>query len=140
MTTRLAAAPARLTSLGGPVGVGALAGAAVGVIALLDPNEPGHYPTCPVLAVAGEFCPGCGSLRAVHALAHGDLPAALGLNVLTVLSVVVLTAAWVLWLRRAWTGAPRRVVVPAPAIWALLVVVLVFAVVRNLPMGAALAP
>jgi hypothetical protein len=123
-----------------PGAVAAAAAAAVGVIAVVDPNEPGHYPTCPFLAVTGQLCPGCGSLRAVHALAHGEIGTAAGLNVLTVLAVVPLLVIWLQWLRRSWTGAPRRSVAPAPALWALVVVVCVFAVVRNLPAGAALAP
>jgi len=117
-----------------------LGAAAVGVVATVDPNEQGHYPTCPFLAVTGAFCPGCGSLRAVHAMAHGDLTSAIGLNVLTVLAIFALAAGWLQWVRRSWTGAPRTSVVPAPALWALLVVVVLFALLRNLPAGAALAP
>ena len=39
-------------------------------------TSPGHYPTCPFLAITGWYCPGCGSLRAVHDLLHGDLAGA----------------------------------------------------------------
>ena len=39
-------------------------------VANVDPNVAGHYPTCPILAVTGWYCPGCGTLRAVHALAQ----------------------------------------------------------------------
>jgi hypothetical protein len=130
----------RLATLLPPLGVAALAAAAVGVVAVVDPNEPGHYPTCPFLAVTGQFCPGCGSLRAVHAMARGDLGAAVGLNVLAVLAVVPLLVIWLRWLGRSWAGVPRRSVAPAPALWVLVLVVCVFAVLRNLPAGAALAP
>ena len=40
---------------------------------MVDPNQPGHYPTDPFLAITGLYCPGCGTLRALHALARGDL-------------------------------------------------------------------
>jgi hypothetical protein len=135
------AAPVRrVPALLPPLGVAALAAAAVAVVAVVDPNEPGHYPTCPVLALTGRLCPGCGSLRAVHAMTHGDLGAAVGLNVLAVLAVLPLLVIWVRWLRRSWTGSPRTDVAPAVVLWGLAVSVCVFAVVRNLPVGAALAP
>jgi hypothetical protein len=123
-----------------PLGVAALAAAAVGVVALVEPNQPGHYPTCPFLALTGLQCPGCGSLRAVHAMAHGDVSVALGLNVLTVLAAVALVVIWLRWVRRSWTGRPRTGVAPPAMLWALAVVVVVFTVVRNLPFGAFLAP
>ena len=142
MTSYAPAGPTRgvLTSLAGPLGVAALAAAAVGVVAVVDPNEAGHYPTCPFLAVTGHWCPGCGSLRAVHALAHGDVGTALGLNLLTVLAVVPLVVIWARWLVRTWTGVPRSTVAPAPVLWGLLVVVVAFGVLRNLPGFAWLAP
>ena len=55
MTSYAPAGPARgvLTSVAGPLGVAALAAAAVGVVAAVDPNEAGHYPTCPFLSLTG---------------------------------------------------------------------------------------
>lgn len=130
----------RAARLRTPLQVGALAVASGSVVALVDPNEAGHYPTCPFLALTGRFCPGCGSLRAVHALAQGDLTTAVGDNVLTVLAVLPLLVIWGLWVRRSWTGARRTTVGSAPLLWALLAVACVFGVLRNLPVGAALAP
>ena len=57
---------------------------------VVDPNEPGTYPTCPWLAITGTFCPGCGTLRATHALTHGDLGTALARNPVTVLAYAVI--------------------------------------------------
>lgn len=112
----------------------------VAYVAAVDPNEAGHYPTCPVLALTGAYCPGCGSLRAVHALAHGEVGTALGLNVLVVLSLVPLAVVWARWVRRSWLGVPRTSVAPPALLWGLVALVAVFTVVRNLPGGAALAP
>jgi hypothetical protein len=123
-----------------PVLVAASAVAALAFLGSVDPNEPGHYPTCPFLAVTGWFCPGCGSLRALHALAHGDLRAALAHNPLLVLTVPALLGWWAAWLVRSVRGRPRRWVAPAWTIWAFLAVVLVFGVARNLPGAAFLAP
>ena len=129
-----------LARLTGPVGSVAAAAAAVAVIAVVDPNQPGRYPTCPFFAMTGHWCPGCGTLRALHALTEGDLAAAAGLNVLVVAGLPVLALIWLLWLRRSWTGAPRTWAAPPALIWALAAGLLLFGLVRNLPFGAVLAP
>ena len=122
-------------------GLGA-AGLAAGVMLYaVDPNQPGHYPTCPFLAVTGLYCPGCGSLRAVHDLLHGDVPGALARNPLAVLAVPYLVVALVTWvMRRTGHPAPRSTQLPAWTIWALLALVLAFGVARNLPGAAWLSP
>jgi hypothetical protein len=115
--------------------------AATVVVATRSPEESGHYPTCPFLAVTGWFCPGCGSLRTVHALAHGDLATAWDRNPLAVLLVPFVLVAWGAWGlrilgRRAWHPSRIR----AGWIWGLLVVVLVYWVVRNVPGWTWLSP
>jgi hypothetical protein len=116
------------------------AAAAMVVVAVVDPNEPGHYPTCPFLALTGQYCPGCGSLRAMHALSHGHVDTAAGFNVLALASLPVLAVIWFRWVRRSWNGTDRSRPAPAAWLWAFLVVVVVFGLARNLPFGAALAP
>jgi hypothetical protein len=136
----LAARTGRAASLRAPLGIAAAALAATAYVGRVDPNASGHYPTCPFLFLTGKYCPGCGSLRAVHALTHGDVGAAVGLNVLTVVAVLALAVTWVLWVRRCWTGRPRTAVAPAWTLYLLLAVVGAFWVLRNLPVGAGLAP
>ncbi len=130
----------RVAALAKPLGTAAAALAATAYVGVVDPNDPGHYPTCPFLALTGAFCPGCGSLRAVHALATGDPAAAVGLNVLTVVGLVVLAVIWGRWAVRSWRGQPRSSVAPAWSLYLMLGVAVVFWVVRNLPVGEALAP
>jgi hypothetical protein len=130
----------RPAALARPVLVAGAALAGVAWVGSVDPNEPGHYPTCPFLSVTGWFCPGCGSLRALHALAHGDLRTALARNPLMVLTVPMLMAWWTAWLVREVRRRPRRWAAPAWTIWGLLVLVLAFSVARNLPGAAFLAP
>lgn len=110
--------------------------AATGFIRAVDPNEPGHYPMCPTLALLGIDCPGCGGLRATHALAHGDVAAALDHNALFVVMVPLLIGLWAMWMHRAWTGITpaltrRREVIARAAPMTVLIVAMVFAVVRN---------
>lgn len=124
-----------------PLAVGAAAVAAVGFVAAVDPEQPGHYPTCPFYAVTDLYCPGCGSLRAMHALTRGDIATAIDRNILTVAALPLLALAWLAWLQRSATGQPRRAW-SAPASWlvGLAVAVLVFTVARNTSAGAWLAP
>ncbi|MEV0199431.1 DUF2752 domain-containing protein [Nonomuraea sp. NPDC050691] len=131
----------RLRSVLAPLGVAAATGVVFAVVGTINPNEPGHYPTCPFLWATGLYCPGCGTLRTIHALAHLDPAAALGLNPLAVAMIPFLLFWWGRWLVRAWQGRPRRTDLAHPAwLWAFLAVVLVYWVVRNLPFGAFLAP
>ncbi|MGC5014077.1 DUF2752 domain-containing protein [Streptosporangium sp. DT93] len=55
--------------------------------------------------LTGLYCPGCGGLRAVHALAHGDPLTALGLNPLVVVLIPVAIVLWGRWTLGAWRGA-----------------------------------
>ncbi|NDU77833.1 DUF2752 domain-containing protein [Actinomadura sp. DSM 109109] len=123
-----------------PGGVLLLSAAATLYVAAVDPNEAGHYPTCPFLALTGFQCPGCGSMRTVHALAHGHVQEAFGLNVLTVVMLPVLAFFWLRWARARALDRPVRTKVAHPAvIWGLFGVILLFWLLRNLPVGSALA-
>ncbi|MFF0743444.1 DUF2752 domain-containing protein [Streptomyces sp. NPDC004111] len=122
--------------------VGTLAGvlAAFAYVGAVDPNEAGHYPTCPLLATTGIFCPGCGGLRSAHAVAHGDLAGALGANAMAVVGYGIFAVLMVVWITRAVRGRPMRFA-PSPLQWWVAGTLLaVFSIVRNLPFGAALAP
>ncbi|MFJ5800303.1 DUF2752 domain-containing protein [Streptomyces decoyicus] len=127
--------------LAAPLGALAAAIAAFGRLGAVDPNEPGHYPVCPLLHLTGLFCPACGGLRSAHAVAHGDLAAALGANALAVAGYAACAVFWAVWVSRAVRG--RRTAGPRPRAvhwWALGGLLLVFTVVRNLPFGSGLAP
>ncbi|GHG71623.1 DUF2752 domain-containing protein [Streptomyces griseocarneus] len=127
--------------LAAPFGVAAGVGAAVAGVAAVDPNRPGHYPACPLLRWTGLYCPGCGGLRGLHALAHGDLGAALGANALAVAGYAAFAVLWVLWLARVLRSGGGMPLAPrARHWWALGGIVLAFTLVRNLPFGSALAP
>jgi hypothetical protein len=105
-----------------------------------NPYQAGHYPTCPFLAVTGWYCPGCGSLRGLYSLLHGDPVQMVERNPALPLGLALLAAIWTTWCQRTLTGQPRRWAAPGWAIWLLFAATMVFWVARNLPAGAWLAP
>jgi hypothetical protein len=123
-----------------PLGVAVAALVGTGYVAAVDPNAAGHYPTCPFLAITGCYCPGCGALRAVHALARGDLVTASARNPFAVMAFGYLVVAWVLWLDRTATGRARRWLAPPWVLYGVLGVILVFWVLRNVPGWTWLSP
>ncbi|MBO3745378.1 DUF2752 domain-containing protein [Streptosporangiaceae bacterium NEAU-GS5] len=124
-----------------PLGVAAAAGAVTAYVGAVDPNQAGHYPTCPFLLLTGYYCPGCGTLRAIHALAHADPLTALGLNPLMVAVLPFLLFWWGRWMARSWQGRPLRTKLAHPVILhAFTAVVILFWIARNMPFGRFLAP
>jgi hypothetical protein len=126
-----------------PLAVGAVTVLASVYLGVVDPNVPGHYPLCPTKAVTGLDCPGCGGLRAVHSVLHGDLVGALDHNAFIVLVVLpVALVLWGRWMWHAWRGpeqgaggeASESIDVPMPSpalLWSLVVLSVVFMVIRN---------
>ena len=114
----------------------ALAAAAAAGAALLwfvDPHQAGNpLPPCPSRWLTGLFCPGCGSTRALHALLHGDLPGALAMNPLLVLSLPAVAVLALEWLRLLPAKlAPVALRIGNARAWA--VVLIAYGVLRNLP-------
>ncbi len=101
------AVPGRAARLAAPAALLAAVTAAFAYVAAVDPNEPGHYPVCPLLHLTGLYCPGCGGLRSAHAVAHGDLAAALQANAPAVLGYAAFAVLWTVWVVRAARGRPR---------------------------------
>ncbi|MER6047063.1 DUF2752 domain-containing protein [Streptomyces sp. NPDC001793] len=130
-----------LRRLAAPAGTLAAVAAAFIWVGTVDPNEPGHYPVCPLRHLTGLLCPACGGLRSAHAVAHGDLLAALGANAPAVAGYAAFALFWLVWAARAVRGLPTPGPRPRPAHWwALGGLLLVFTLVRNLPLGAGLRP
>ena len=131
----------RLQRLASPLAAGALA--ALGTVALhvRDPHVSGSWGFCPT-ALVGFSCPFCGSLRAVNDLTHLELGAAASSNLLFVVAAPVVVAFWLRRLVACWRGGAAAAPLEVPrASWiAFAVVLTVFTVARNLPVGAWLAP
>ena len=122
--------------------VATIAGLAAATIALhlRDPHASGSWGYCPI-SLLGLYCPGCGGLRAVNDLTHGDLMGAVSSNALLILAMPLAVFVLARWTLDAWRGRQRGRT--ALSSWTVLSVGIaltaVFTVARNLP-GSWLAP
>lgn len=101
---------------------------AIAAVALLtvfrcDPQHSKWLPKCLFHEVTGLFCPGCGNTRALHALLHGHILMSLRYNLLLIPAILTV----LLLVMR-----PRLALKPSIA-WSIAVVVIAFAILRNLP-------
>ena len=125
---------ARRIGLAAGLGAAAASAAAAVVLFVYPPLEVGFYPRCPLFLLTGIYCPGCGALRAAHALLHGHVLEALDFNVFFVLFLPFLAYAAASRISAATRGrALPTVFLPSRAIWALFCVIVAFTVLRNLP-------
>lgn len=123
------------------VAVGSLAAAAFALVRFRDPHVGGSYPACPFLELTGLWCPLCGGLRSTNDLLGLRFVDALSSNVLAVVLVLSGGAYGAYWAAARWRGsAPRRVVLGLRSTALMAFVVVGFAVLRNVPLAAALAP
>ncbi|WTF17584.1 DUF2752 domain-containing protein [Streptomyces sp. NBC_01601] len=127
----------RLTT---PAGVLAAVAGAFAYVGAVDPDQPGHYPVCPLYALTGLYCPGCGGLRSAHAFVHGDLLGALHDNAAGVAAYLAFAVLWTVWVVRVVRGRPVRLVLGGTPLWVLGSALLLFTVVRNLPFGGLIRP
>jgi hypothetical protein len=110
---------------------GALLAAAI--LYLLNPLQQLGWLRCPVQLTTGFYCPGCGSLRAIHALLHGDLFGALDLNLLAVVALPILLGIGILAIFRGLQG-DRFILRVSPRVsWSIFWIILLFTIARNLP-------
>ena len=104
-------------------------------IAYTSPHAIPDFLGCPFLALTGLHCPGCGTTRAVRAGLHGEFRQAFAYNQIAI--VVIPLVAFAL-IRSVWSWVwnlpirnERRL--PVWCGWLLIVVMILYAVLRNLP-------
>jgi hypothetical protein len=109
--------------------------AGVYILSTFPPTQQSLYPKCTLYQTTGLHCPGCGTTRAFYSLFNGRFEEAVGFNLFALLvspylaySLVRLTWNW-LW------GVPTRARPwPPKLMWGLVILVVVFWVVRNIPL------
>lgn len=114
-----------------------LAAIAFGAAILLrfPPEHYSFYPQCPFHQLFHLQCSGCGAMRALAELLHGDLAAAIHFNALAT-ALFPLAASYGIF---AYTKYLKREPIRPPAlppatVYAALGITLVFGVIRNLPL------
>jgi hypothetical protein len=117
-----------------------VAASAVAILFFFNPSRHGFYPICYFHSITGLKCPGCGSLRALHELLHGNVLEAVRLNALLLLCLPCFG-----WLAARFFAARLRrqaatFAVQPLFLWAFLCVAMVFTVLRNFHSFAWLAP
>jgi hypothetical protein len=106
-----------------------------------DPHFTHSWGVCPLYAMTGIYCPGCGGLRGVNDLTNGHLGQAASSNLLLVLALPFAAVFFVRWVQGAWTGREVRAIPAMPRAVTVMLIALavVFTIARNLP-GSWLAP
>ena len=112
--------------------VAALTGA--GAVGYFNPSNVKFFPVCPLYAMTGLACPGCGLTRAFHAFFHGDLFAALDFNALFPFFAFILGYFFVSLVLVAIRGRGLSFEIFKPKfLYGFLVLSFAFAILRNLP-------
>ena len=88
---RISPAAERFTAAGGA----AFIGGGSAFVAAFDPAQLSFLPVCPLYALTGFACPGCGLTRGFHALFHGDWITALDFNALIAIWAVIFAYTFV---------------------------------------------
>jgi hypothetical protein len=130
LNTEKASATGRLFAAAGVLAVAGMGFAAI----YFNPVTAGFFPQCPLHAMTGLNCPGCGLTRGFHALFQGDLLTALHFNALLPIYALIFgylfTAMFLLAVRGRGLNFK---IFPPYALWIFLAISIVFGILRNLP-------
>ncbi|MDZ7963042.1 MAG: DUF2752 domain-containing protein [Aulosira sp. DedQUE10] len=104
------------------------------VLYFFNPSNSSIYPPSPFRALTGLYCPGCGTLRALHQLLHGHILKAFNLNPLMMLAMPYLLYSYVSYSAPVILGEKIPQVFIKPTwIWLVLKIILGYWVLRNIP-------
>ncbi len=117
----------------GVAAITALAAAGGIILFYFDPVRSTFYPRCWFHLVTGLQCPGCGSLRALHQLLHGNLLAALHSNVLAMAAFPLLVIVCIAQVLKQGHGRLLSLPMRTTWLWWGFVLLTAFGILRNLP-------
>lgn len=102
---------------------------------LFDARTITWLPHCPFHLLTGLYCPGCGSQRALSSLLHGEFLQATRFNVLLVVCLPLLFYSAIVLVINKTTGNTfiQKIFYSSLFVRVVLIVILVFWVLRNLP-------
>jgi len=114
----------------------------IGVLALLgmlslyvfwNPTETNIFPSCPVYAATGIYCPGCGSQRAAHKILNGNIIEGVRHNYMIVLLAMVLLYQGFVYVMNDMLGKKiPNLLHKSKVTFSILIIVVLFWVLRNI--------
>jgi hypothetical protein len=109
---------------------------AIAALRVFNPATSNLFPPCPFYVLTGLYCPGCGSLRAIHQLLNGHGRAAFALNPLAVIALPFLGYGLASQVSLQFRGRYLpRCFIPGSWIWILGATIILFGIVRNIPLA-----
>ena len=103
-------------------------------VAYFDPTKANFFPVCPLYAVTGCACPGCGLTRGFQALFRGDIVTALDFNALIPVWAVIFAWVTVSLILLAIRGRGLYMWPTRPQfMYGFMILLLTFGVMRNIP-------
>ena len=104
------------------------------IVWYFNPSSVSFLPVCPLYAMTGLACPGCGLTRGFNALFHGDVISALDYNALLPIFAFIFGYFFVALILIAVRGRGLSFEIFRPGfLYGFLALSLVFAIARNLP-------
>ena len=101
---------------------------------VLNPTEHEIFPKCVFHSVTGYYCPGCGSQRAIHGLLHLNFAGVVGNNFLFLPAVLLLFYHYSFsFLNKKFTWKLPNIFYIKSTPWIIMGVIILFWVLRNLP-------
>lgn len=94
----------------------------------IDPAMHKWVPKCPFMLLTGLKCPGCGSQRVLHALAHGQIVEAFRQNALLIPAMLYVLTIIV---SRRWPAVHNKIT-GRVAGWIVFGVIMLFWITRNI--------
>ena len=99
------------------------------ILRRFEPTDSSFFPKCVLHQWTGLHCPGCGTTRALSALAHGQLWNAMRSNPLLIVGGPIIFA--LIWFQRK---RERSGGLASPRLcWTLFAVVVIYFIARNVP-------
>ena len=111
------------------------------IYTLFNPESFTFFPSCPFHQLTGLHCPGCGSQRAVYDLLHANFMEAFSHNPLIILAILTGLYKAFIWLK--YTNSkqtPNNLLYRKNTAWIVLLVVISFWILRNIPVFSYLKP
>lgn len=106
------------------------------ILYFFNPSSSSLYPPSPFRALTGLYCPGCGTLRALHQLLHGHILKAFELNSLMMVAMPYLIYSYVSYSAPVILGVKvPQIFIKPNWIWLILKIILVYWVLRNIPVA-----